>query len=62
MRLRADKGAGAQDALCKAQLADFLRELFVASRRYKDELLAATLELLLSAPQSLLPAQVRAGL
>lgn len=31
----------------------------MASRRYSDELLAAVLELLLSAPQSLLPAQVR---
>lgn len=48
-----------QSALCKAQLADFLRELWVSSRRYTDELLVAVLELLLSAPQSLLRAQVR---
>lgn len=37
---------------------EWLREVAVSCRRYRDELLAAVLELLLCAPPSLLPAQV----
>ena len=37
---------------------EWLREVAVACRRYRDELLAAVLELLLVAPPAILPAQV----
>lgn len=40
-----------------ATLQGFLQELLPASRQFSDELLAAALELLLSAPVSLLPPQ-----
>lgn len=43
--------------LVAATLQGFLQELLPASRQFSDELLAAALELLLSAPVSLLPPQ-----
>ena len=43
-------------------LADFLQGVLVASRLFSDELLCACLELLLSAPPSLMSAQVRSQL
>ena len=39
-------------------LADFLQGVLVASRLYSDELLCACLELLLSAPPSIISGQV----
>ena len=39
-------------------LADFLQGVLVASRLYSDELLCACLELLLSAPPSIITGQV----
>ncbi len=44
----------AQGTLCCDVYKEFLQELVVASRRHKDELLTAMLELLLSAPHALL--------
>ena len=46
--------AAAQGTLCRDVYKEFLQELVVASRRHKDELLTAMLELLLSAPRALL--------
>ena len=43
-----------QGTLCRDVYKEFLHELVVASRRHKDELLTAMLELLLSAPRALL--------
>lgn len=40
--------------MCAQVVAEWLREVAVASRRYKDELLSAVLDLLLSAPPSVL--------
>ena len=40
-------------------LEEFVTGVLVASRLYTDELLCACLDLLLSAPPSLLPVQVR---
>ena len=44
----------AQGALCRDVYSEFLHELVIASRRHKDELLTAMLELLLSASRALL--------
>jgi hypothetical protein len=44
---------------CKMQMVgEWMREVAVASRRYKNELLAAVLDLLLSSPPSIFPAKV----
>jgi len=51
----------AQDTLCRDIYEEFLRDLVVASRRHKDELLTAMLELLLSAPRALLRPAVSAS-
>ena len=50
-----------QSALCRDIYDEFLRDLVIASRRHKDELLTAMLELLLSAPRALLRPAVSAS-
>lgn len=56
--LQAEDAPEEDGPLLAAMLRSFLRELLPASRSFSDELLAAALELLLSAPVSLLPPQV----
>lgn len=46
------------EAACRPACQPFLQELCVTVRRYTDELLAACLHLLVSAPPSMLPQQV----
>ena len=48
----------ADGARLVVMLSAYLRDLLTASRQYSDELLAAALKLLLSAPVSVLPPQV----
>jgi hypothetical protein len=45
--------------MCAQVLRGWLREVAVACRRQRDELLSAVLELLLAAPPALLPPQAR---
>lgn len=49
----------ADGARLVVMLSAYLQDLLTASRQYSDELLAAALKLLLSAPVSVLPPQVR---
>ena len=66
MYLLPDLFSGMQDSEGEAvdaprlvpMLSTYLRDLLAASRQYSDELLAAALKLLLSAPVSVLPPQV----
>lgn len=46
------------DSRIVLMLSAYLHDLLAASRQYLDELLAAALKLLLSAPVSVLPPQV----
>jgi hypothetical protein len=56
--MQESEGEAADAQRLMSMLSTYLRDLLAASRQYSDELLAAALKLLLSAPVSVLPPQV----